>query len=245
MIQLTHVSKNYAAPEGDKEKGGARGTFGSHGEWSPAKAGEMVQALRDVSLSVDRGESVAVMGPSGCGKSTLLHIAGGLDTPSSGEVWVNRQPIHQMSEKDLSLFRRQDVGIIFQFFNLLPQLTVLENISLPLRLLGVSSVESETRATTLLEEVGLGSKSARLPSEASGGEQQRVAIARALVHRPQLVLADEPTGNLDSATSATVLAVLKDLHRTHQTTLFLVTHSVEISAAADRVIQMQDGQILT
>ena len=226
MIQLTHVSKNYAAPE-EKERS------------------EMVQALRDVSLSVDRGESLAVMGPSGCGKSTLLHIAGGLDTPSSGEVWVNRQPIHQMSEKDLSLFRRQDVGTIFQFFNLLPQLTVLENISLPLRLLGVSPVESETRATTLLEEVGLGSKSARLPSEVSGGEQQRVAIARALVHRPQLVLADEPTGNLDSATSATVLAVLKDLHRTHQTTLFLVTHSVEISAAADRVIQMQDGQILS
>lgn len=226
MIRLISVSKTYSNPKQD----------------DAANAGA-VHALRSVSLKIESGEFVAVMGPSGCGKSTLLHIIGGLDTATAGEVWVHNQPIHRLSERDLSLFRRQHVGVIFQFFNLLPQLTTLENTALPLRLLGLSAAESDSRARTLLEEVGLRGKSERLPSELSGGEQQRVAIARALIHRPQLVLADEPTGNLDSTTSNTVLAVLKDLQRAHQTTLLLVTHSQDVSFAAHRTIHLQDGQI--
>jgi putative ABC transport system ATP-binding protein len=184
------------------------------------------------------------MGPSGCGKSTLLHLMGGLDTPTSGEVWVNDQPVHRMHETALSLFRREYVGVVFQFFNLLPQLTALENVVFPLRLLGISASESESRAANLLEAVGLQGKSQRLPSEISGGEQQRVAIARALVHRPHIVLADEPTGNLDSATSAYVLKILKDLHDTYHTTLLLVTHAAEVSRAATRVVTMHDGQFV-
>jgi putative ABC transport system ATP-binding protein len=228
VVRLICVSKDYAAPA-----------------VSGARDGEVVHALREVSLEVDRGEFVAVMGPSGCGKSTLLHIAGGLDAPSTGEVWVDDQPIHRMQEHNLSLFRRQRVGVIFQFFNLLPQLTALENVCIPLRLLGVAPSEAETRASALLDEVGLRGKSARLPAELSGGEQQRVAIARALAHRPRIVLADEPTGNLDSATSATVLAVLKDLQDAYQTTLLLVTHSTEVARVARRTVAMQDGQIVS
>ncbi len=227
MLRLVSVSKSYSAPRS------------SHAEHS-----EVVHALRSVSLHVSRGSFVAVTGPSGCGKSTLLHLTGGLDTPSSGEVWVNDQPIHRMDERKLSLFRRNHVGVIFQFFNLLPQLTTLENVGLPLRLLGISTAESESRASHLLDEVGLRGKSARLPSELSGGEQQRVAIARALVHRPRVVLADEPTGNLDSATSATVLAVLKDLQRSYEATLLLVTHSHEVAMAAQHTVTMQDGMIV-
>jgi len=205
---------------------------------------EVVQALRSVSLKIEENEFVAVMGPSGCGKSTLLHLLGGLDHPSTGEVWIEPFAIHRMNEKVLSLFRRQHVGVVFQFFNLLPQLTVLENVCLPLRLLGQSVVDSEKRAESLLEEVGLQGKADRYPQELSGGEQQRVAIVRALVHRPRVLLADEPTGNLDSATSETILTILRELHRTHKTTMILVTHSPEVSRAAGRTITMQDGEIV-
>ena len=227
MIRLVSVSKNYLSPNPIQRE-----------------SGEVVHALQSVSLKVERGEFIAVMGPSGCGKSTLLHITGGLDTPSSGEVWVHGQPIHRMEERRLSLFRRHHVGIIFQFFNLLPSLTALENTVLPLRWLGISPAEAQSRASRLLEEVGLRGKLARLPAELSGGEQQRVAIARALAHHPQVILADEPTGNLDSATSTTVLAILKDMQRMRQTTLLLVTHSAEVSRTAHHTITMQDGQFL-
>jgi len=227
VIRLVGVSKDYTAPRS-----------------SEVENGGFVRALQAISLTITSGEFVAVTGPSGCGKSTLLHITAGLDMPSSGEVWVSDRPIHQMGERDLSLFRRRNVGVIFQFFNLLPQLTALENICVPLRLLGISARESASRATTLLEEVGLRGKSARLPSELSGGEQQRVAIARAMVHRPQIILADEPTGNLDSTTSSAVLNLLKDLQRFYKTTLLMVTHSLEVSLAAQRTFTMQDGQFV-
>jgi ABC-type lipoprotein export system ATPase subunit len=210
-----------------------------------SSSGQVVAALRNVSLEIKSGEFVSIMGPSGCGKSTLLHLAGGLDSPSSGEVWFEKQPIHKMSEHELSLFRRKNVGVVFQFFNLLPQLTVVENVYLPLRLLSVSTKESEAQALELLEKVGLKGKSNRLPAELSGGEQQRVAIARALIHRPQLVLADEPTGNLDTTTSDVVLKILKDLQSAYDTTLILVTHSSDVAAAAHRTIRMQDGAILS
>jgi len=227
MIRLVSVSKTYLAPRLDRKGNG-----------------ETVHALRSVSFEVARGELVVVMGPSGCGKSTLLHITGGLDTPSSGEVWVGERPIHRMNERNLSLFRRTDVGVVFQFFNLLPQLTTLENVCLPLRLLGIFPTESRERASAMLEQVGLRDKADRLPAELSGGEQQRVAIVRALVHRPRIVLADEPTGNLDSTTSNTVLEVLRDLQREHQTAVLLVTHSAEVARVAHRIVNMRDGQIL-
>ncbi len=229
MIRLTGVSKKYVSSHSSNSEN--------------TKSDEIVHALQSISLEVERGTFVAVMGPSGCGKSTLLHITGGLDTPSSGEVWVHDHPIHRMNERQLSLFRRQYVGVIFQFFNLLPQLTALENVSLPLKLLGIPTVETRTRAITLLKEVGLQGKSDRLPAELSGGEQQRVAIARALIHHPLVLLADEPTGNLDSAASVTVLSLLKEMQRSHQATLLLVTHSQEVSRAAHRIVTMQDGQI--
>jgi putative ABC transport system ATP-binding protein len=227
VIRLVSVCKNYEASRASATEGD--GT---------------VHALRSVSLEVKPGEFVAVMGPSGCGKSTLLHMVGGLDTPTSGEVWVNEQPIHQMDETALSRFRRDHVGIVFQFFNLLPQLSTLENISLPLRLQGVAPAETEQRALALLVKVGLAGKADRHPAELSGGEQQRLAIARAVAHRPQIVLADEPTGNLDSVTAANVLQVLKDLQQEHRTALLLVTHSTETARAAHRILTMQDGQIV-
>lgn len=226
MIHLINVSKNYISLHSPDET-----------------SGEIVHAVRTTSLKVEEGEFIAVMGPSGCGKSTLLHIAGGLDKPSQGEVWICGQPIHRMKERDLSLFRRRHTGIIFQFFNLLPQLTASENVALPLRLLGVSMSETDSRTSKLLEEVGLNGKFNRMPSELSGGEQQRVAIARALVHRPHIVLADEPTGNLDSVTSNTILAILKDMQHAYRTTLLLVTHSLEVSLTAHRIVNMQDGLI--
>ncbi len=227
MIQLDGVSKNYEAvrlPHGGQ--------------------GQAVRAVRGVSLEIADGEFVAVMGPSGCGKSTLLHLVGGLDTPTEGEVWVDGLPIHRMDERALSLFRRRSVGIVFQFFNLLPQLSTLENVGLPLRMAGISAAGAERRAGTLLEEVGLKDKGHRLPLELSGGEQQRVALARALVHQPRLVLADEPTGNLDSAASRLVLDVLRNLQRARKATLLLVTHSPEVAQAAHRTLRMQDGQVI-
>lgn len=229
MIRLQTVSKNYSAPRSDTSKGEA----------------QSVSALREVSLEIKDGEFLSIMGPSGCGKSTLLHLIGGLDHPTQGEVWFKDQAIHRMSENELSLFRRKNVGLVFQFFNLLPQLTVLENVYLPLRLIGTAIHEAESEAESMLDKVGLKGKSARLPSELSGGEQQRVAIARALIHKPLVVLADEPTGNLDTATSEVVLKVLKDLQKDYRATLVLVTHSNEVAATADRSIRMQDGRIVT
>ncbi|MDD2709704.1 MAG: ABC transporter ATP-binding protein [Verrucomicrobiae bacterium] len=227
MIGLEDVRKDYPLPH-------------------PVRGGErdVVHALAGVSLSVQPGEFVAVMGPSGCGKSTLLHVVGGLDMPSAGGVFVNGEAVHAMDGARLGLFRRRHVGVVFQFFNLLPQLTVMENVCLPLRLAGMPFADCRKRADEMLEKVGLPGKAERLPAELSGGEQQRVAIARALIHRPRVVLADEPTGNLDSHTSGMVLDVLRDLQREQQTTLLLVTHSPEVARQAHRTIRMQDGRIV-
>ncbi|MFZ4693651.1 MAG: ABC transporter ATP-binding protein [Verrucomicrobiia bacterium] len=203
-----------------------------------------VHALRGVSLAAAEGEFVALVGPSGCGKTTLLHLAGGLDKPTSGEVWLADQPLHRLDERALSLLRRRKVGIVFQFFNLLPHLTALENTALPLRLARAPLEESSKRAAALLAEVGLGDKAERFPSELSGGEQQRVAIARALVQEPSLLLADEPTGNLDSESSAVVMEALYRLQRSRKATLLLVTHSAQVAAAAHRVLRMRDGLLV-
>ena len=203
-----------------------------------------VHALRGVSLAAAEGEFVALVGPSGCGKTTLLHLAGGLDKPTSGEVWLADQPLHRLDERTLSLLRRRKVGIVFQFFNLLPHLTALENTALPLRLARAPLEESSKRAAALLAEVGLGDKAERFPAELSGGEQQRVAIARALVQEPSLLLADEPTGNLDSESSALVMESLFRLQRSRKATLLLVTHSAQVAAAAHRVLRMRDGLLV-
>jgi putative ABC transport system ATP-binding protein len=228
MIRLIDVHKDYAAPR-------------VHGR---ASSSEAVHALRHINLSVSQGEFVAVVGPSGCGKSTLLHITGGLDKPTEGEAIVLDSKLHAMGERELSLFRKKHLGVVFQFFNLLPQLTALENVMIPLRLQKVAFAEAEKRSSEILGQVGLGDKADRLPAELSGGEQQRVAIARAVVHRPNLLLADEPTGNLDSKTSANVLDVLQQLRREHTLTVLLVTHSEDVASSADRRIVMQDGRIL-
>ncbi|MCC7519666.1 MAG: ABC transporter ATP-binding protein [Verrucomicrobiae bacterium] len=203
-----------------------------------------VHALRGVTMTVAEGEFVALVGPSGCGKTTLLHLAGGLDQPTSGEIWLEDQPLHRLDERALALLRRRKVGIVFQFFNLLPHLTALENIALPLRLARTPASRGYARAKALLEEVGLSDKGARHPAELSGGEQQRVALARALVHEPALLLADEPTGNLDSESSGVVLEALRRLQRSRGAALLLVTHSARIAAAADRVLRMRDGLLI-
>ena len=201
-------------------------------------------ALRDVSLNVAPGEFVAVMGPSGSGKSTLLHLLGGLDRPASGEVMVAGQPLHTMSETQLALFRRGHIGFVFQFFNLIANLTVRDNIELPALLNGnARGSEISRRADALMETLGIAEQSAKLPAQLSGGQRQRVAIARALINRPDLLLADEPTGNLDSTSGAEVLRLFKELNAQGQT-LVLVTHDAAAAAHASRVVFIRDGQIV-
>jgi putative ABC transport system ATP-binding protein len=200
----------------------------------------LVRALDAVDLDVSRGEAVAVMGPSGCGKSTLLHLIGGLDRPSAGELTVAGQRVDGLSERALAYFRRDEIGFVFQAFHLMDELTAQENVELPALLAGYSPNEARTRATTLLEEVDLADRARHLPSMLSGGQRQRVAIARALVNDPDIVLADEPTGNLDSASAFDVLSLLADLHA-NGLTLVIVTHDERIATAADRLISMRDG----
>jgi putative ABC transport system ATP-binding protein len=201
-------------------------------------------ALRGVSLNVAPGEFVAVMGPSGSGKSTLLHLLGGLDRPASGEVMVAGQPLHAMSETQLALFRRGHVGFVFQFFNLIANLTVRDNIELPALLNGhARGFEISRRADVLMETLGIAEQSAKLPAQLSGGQRQRVAIVRALINRPDLLLADEPTGNLDSASGAEVLRLFKELNAQGQT-IVLVTHDPAAAAHATRVVFIRDGQIV-
>ncbi len=199
--------------------------------------------LIDVSLSVAEGERVALMGPSGSGKTTLLNCLGGVDRPDGGEIILLGEPLNQLSGNGLAELRRTKIGTIFQFFHLLPTLTVFENIELPLQLTGVARAERSVRTTTLLERVGLASRARAFPGEMSGGEQQRVAVARALVHRPALILADEPTGNLDSVNGAAVLQLLRELTDETRTALVLVTHSAEAAAICHRTIHLRDGQI--
>ncbi|MCB9420179.1 MAG: ATP-binding cassette domain-containing protein [Ardenticatenaceae bacterium] len=202
-----------------------------------------VQALRGLDLTIQPGECVALVGPSGSGKSTLLNLLGGLDRPSTGELWLDGVPLHTAGEKERTDHRRQRVGFIFQSFNLLPRLTALENVAVPLMLAGVGRAEREARAAELLQQVGLGHRLDHYPSELSGGEQQRTAVARALIHHPALILADEPTGNLDSITGDEVMALLRDLNKKQHITLVVVTHDPDVAAYADRVVRLRDGQI--
>ena len=204
--------------------------------------GSEVHALRGIDLAVESGELVAVMGPSGSGKSTLLHILGGLDSPSSGEVYLAGQRIDQMSETKRAVLRRKQVGFVFQAFNLIGNLSVSDNVELPALVAGSPTNQARQRRQGLLIDLGVGGKSKNVPAQLSGGEKQRVALARALVNQPAILLADEPTGNLDSKTTFDVLRLLRQTHSQGQTIL-MVTHDPNVASIAQRVIFMRDGQI--
>jgi ABC-type lipoprotein export system ATPase subunit len=202
-----------------------------------------IVALAGVSLDIPRGAFTAIMGPSGSGKSTLLHLMGGLDRPSGGELLVDGRLIGQMADDEVTLFRRTSIGFVFQFFNLLPTLTALENVTLPFVLDGRPKAESDQKAAMLLEKVGLEKREQHLPEELSGGEIQRVAIARALAFNPPILLADEPTGNLDSKTGQSVLSLLRQINQENGSTVVIVTHSQEAAGCADRTIYLRDGRV--
>lgn len=202
-----------------------------------------VDALKDVDISIDQGEFVAIVGPSGSGKSTLLHLLGGVDRPTSGKVFVDGIDIYSLSEKELAVFRRRKVGFIFQFYNLIPVLTAKENIMLPL-LLDHKEPDREY-ITELIDLLGLRDRQNRLPNELSGGQQQRVSIGRALAYNPSIVLADEPTGNLDSKNSKEIVNLLKFSVQKYHQTVVMVTHDLELATQADRIITIEDGQVTT
>lgn len=217
----------------------------ARGLWKSYRRGEVeVPALNGVTLAVYESEFVAVMGPSGSGKSTLLYLLGGLDRPSEGNVRVGGQAFTEQSDDELALFRRRRIGFIFQFYNLIPTLTAVENVALPLIIDGANRVEHRRRIDTLLHTVGLWPRRNHKPDQLSGGEQQRVAIARALVNEPKLVLADEPTGNLDSRTGANILALLRSCSEELGQTIVMVTHDAEAAAYADRVVFLRDGGVV-
>jgi putative ABC transport system ATP-binding protein len=201
-----------------------------------------VSALAGVSFTVERGDFVALMGPSGCGKSTLLHLCGAMDRPSSGALRFNGRDLSAMEDDELTRVRREQVGFVFQFFNLLPTLTVSDNIALPCLLAGVKGADAEARARTLAGRVGIGDRLGHYPQQISGGEMQRAAIARALIHQPSLIVADEPTGNLDSENGANVMALLQTLNRDTGVTILLATHAADVAAAAARTLRMRDGK---
>ena len=205
---------------------------------------ETVQALRGVSLDIGRNEYVAIMGPSGSGKSTLMNMIGCLDTPTGGEYWLNGQEVSQLSDDQLARVRNKEIGFVFQTFNLLPRATSLHNVELPLVYAGVSAKERRNRASAALRRVGLGDRMDHRPNELSGGQRQRVAIARALVNEPSILLADEPTGNLDSTTSEEIMQVFGELHRQGQT-IIMVTHEADIAAHAERTVVLRDGRVET
>jgi len=219
MIQLTNVSKIYGAEK-------------------------PVHALRGLSFSAAKGERVAIMGPSGSGKSSLLNLICGLDDPTSGSVIVDDLDLATLSDDARTRMRRERIGMIFQTFNLLPTLTAVENVSLALRLQGQRRRDAEPRALALLDRVGLKDRASHRPDSLSGGERQRVAIARALIFHPAVLLGDEPTGNLDSATGEGILQLLEELHREYNSTLLMVTHNADAARICDRVITLRDGQIL-
>ncbi|MGD8726491.1 MAG: ABC transporter ATP-binding protein [Gemmatimonadales bacterium] len=205
---------------------------------------ETVHALRGIDLELHANEYVAIMGPSGSGKSTLMNLIGCLDTPTSGEYWLNGTEVSRMSDDDLARVRNREIGFVFQTFNLLPRATSLHNVELPLIYAGVSAKERRRRAAHALERVGLGDRMAHKPNELSGGQRQRVAIARGLVNAPSILLADEPTGNLDSVTSSEIMAVFDQLHDQGQT-IIMVTHEADIAAHAAREITLLDGKVAT
>ena len=200
-----------------------------------------VRALDDVSFSVQKGEFLAIIGPSGSGKSTLLHILGGVDRPTSGKVFVEDTDIYQLNETRVAVFRRRQIGLIYQFYNLIPVLNVEENITLPLLLDGHKV--DQGRLAELVESLGLDRRLNHLPNQLSGGQQQRVSIGRALINNPAIVLADEPTGNLDSKNSTEIISLLKLFHRAYQQTLIVITHDENIALQADRIISIEDGRI--
>jgi putative ABC transport system ATP-binding protein len=218
IVHLENVSRNYEGPQ-------------------------VVNALQNVTLSIGRGERVAFVGPSGSGKSTLLNLICGLDEATSGVVMFQGVDLSKLDEDSRTRLRREKIGMIFQSFNLMPTLSAVENVSLPLRLGGVGKRDADKRAAAMLERVGLKDRAAHRPDEMSGGERQRVAIARALILRPPLLLADEPTGNLDSATGGEILTLLDDLHREYGTTILLVTHNKLAAENCGRVLTMRDGMI--
>ena len=219
MIRVENISRTYGSGESE------------------------VQALKNVTLNIKENEFVAIMGTSGSGKSTLMNILGCLDTPSKGDYYLSNESIKSIDDISLSKIRNSKIGFIFQTFHLLPRLSALDNVTLPLRYSDVEQAEADARGATMLEKVGLSSRSHHKPFEMSGGQRQRVAIARALVNRPKVIFADEPTGNLDSKTSYEIMNLLCDLHKQGQT-IVMVTHEEDIAEYAQRVIRMKDGEVI-
>lgn len=207
------------------------------------KGNTLVRALDDVSFTINKGEFVAVIGASGSGKSTLLHILGGVDRPTSGKVLVGEQDVYKLNENDLAIFRRRQVGLIYQFYNLIPILNVTENITLPILLDG-KKVDTEY-LNEIVNTLGLQDRVTHLPNELSGGEQQRVSIGRALMNRPDLLLADEPTGNLDTKNSKEIIELLKLSNKLYNQTIIMITHDPNLAKEADRIITIQDGKIIS
>jgi len=204
---------------------------------------EIIYALSDVDLSIKKGEFVAVMGPSGSGKTTLANIIGGLDTPTSGEVTIEEQNLAKAKDKILSDYRNKKVGFVFQTFNLQPGYTALENVMLPLILAKISSKQRKSKAIESLKAVGLEDRMKHKPNQLSGGQRQRVSIARALANDPEIIIADEPTGNLDSKKGAEIINLLKDLNKKNEITLIIITHDQNIAKMADRIVSIQDGRV--
>ena len=202
-----------------------------------------VKALDHISFLVNKGEFIAIIGPSGSGKSTLLHILGGVDKPTSGKVFMNDHDVYVQNDEQLAIFRRRQVGLIYQFYNLIPVLNVVENMTLPLKLDGQKV--NEERVNELLDLLGLAERRKHLPSQLSGGQQQRVSIGRALINAPALVLADEPTGNLDSKSSQEIIGLLKHSNKKYGQTLIVITHDENIALQADRIIRIEDGQVVS
>jgi putative ABC transport system ATP-binding protein len=205
--------------------------------------GADVRAIDGITLTIPTGEFVALMGPSGCGKTTLINLIGAIDRPTSGGVWLDEERLDLLSDDRLTRLRRTNIGIVYQFFNLLPTLSASENIGLPLLLYGLPAREIAARVARQLEQVGLAHRAHHWPHELSGGEQQRVAIARAIVAEPRVVLADEPTGNLDSVAGGAVLDLLQELNREHRQTIVLATHSAEAARQAGRIVHLRDGKV--
>ena len=206
-------------------------------------AGQPLTVLTDVDLALERGEFVALQGASGSGKSTLLQLLGGLDAPSEGEIIFKGKSMRLQSPLDAAIFRGLHIGFVFQAYHLLPDLDALENVCLPALVQRAPQAQAETRARELLAAVGLADRMTHLPTELSGGEQQRVAIARALMNEPEIILADEPTGNLDTGTEAEIIALLAQLHREHNLTLLVATHDDVVAAAAERIVRLKDGRV--